>query len=148
MTAYSTTVSNKITPLGGGVTTKWNSFLWGTGKWGEGSTGFLERDIFHIFTSPCVASSTNQFAVSKFLDDSVVPDTGNMLSVYKMLTDSLGSTSNPDDIRLRDGSGYTYVFPSNALDALERDDPTYSSGVHASTTWSSSTASTISWSSI
>lgn len=145
MTDFAKTIANSLNALGGGVTRKWNAFLWGT-FWGEGSIGFAERLVTHQFSSPCTVATIEHFDVLHGLENAQGTDTGFVFGPIVMIGSSLTLQSNPDDMRLLDGAGYTYVFPSGASDLLDRDFPIYTSSAANLSTWTTSTVGTPTWS--
>jgi hypothetical protein len=145
MTAFSQSITNRLLVSGGGVTENWGVMLWGQ-FWAEGDLGFSVKAISHQFSSPCVLGEANHKSVLHLLENSQATDSAPHKDLAISFANTQGLSDDPSDIRLLDGSGYTYVFPSNALDFLDSDRPIYTSGAVAVSPWATATAGSATWS--
>lgn len=132
MANLSISISNRINTFGPAETSKWGTMLWsatGAGMWGEG--------VNHLL-----------FIVGKLSAETVTVSEVFEFSVRfgMSLAESITVLSENEDLILTDGTGYSYIFPSNTSDGAEQDTPVYTSGAAASGTWTSGTVTSTSWS--
>ena len=129
MANFSKTISNSINTFAGGPSSLWNSYNWGAFRWGEGTADIIHLIVHLISESQSVSDSLAGFAVT-----------------HTLATETLSPTSETTSEQLQDGSGYTYIFVSNASDAENRDDAVWASGAANSQSWSSASVASTSWS--
>ncbi len=127
MAAYSQVVSSTLELFGIAPSNVWDAWNWDEFTWGEGTA-----DLITVTT--------------KVLDSTVIPDSDVVKSSVKVIDTELVVTGDMNSESLRDGNGYVYVFPSNAPDAEDRADNTWSQDTASSTSWTADSASATTWS--
>jgi hypothetical protein len=124
---HTKTISESINVFGLAPSTKWNEFSWGTGKWGEGSSGLFK-------------------VIGKFLVETQASTDAIYRHTIKRLTETQSVTMIETDTKLTDGSGYSYVFPGGATDAEEQVITDFTRQSAGSTSWTKQSAGGTSWS--
>ncbi len=151
MADHNITISNSLNTFGPAPTDLWNEWNWNAFKWGEGTADLQVFVNLIVNTSALAPSSAVELFwnfyisiadASLVLDSSVTPYFYTSINIANTLTPVADMYAES----LTDGSGYNYVFPSNVTDAEQRTIPTYTDVDGASTTWTTSTASTTTWS--
>lgn len=129
MADFTITISNSVNTFGPAPSSKWNAWAWNAFRWGEGT---------HDLT----------VAFDKVIGNSLVPtDAFSAETAFVVsIANTLAPTADMGSEQLADAAGYTYIFPSNASDAENRDIPDWTSGTAGSPSWSSGTAGSTSWS--
>jgi hypothetical protein len=123
----SISLSESINVFGLAPSTKWNEFSWGSGKWGEGTNGIFKQ-------------------VGKYITDSEAATDSVSKSTGKYIADSETVTMVETNTELRDGSGYSYVFPGGASDAEEQVITDFTRQSNGSTAWTKQSNGSTSWS--
>ena len=127
MVDYTQTILNLVYAFGLADTTKWDSFLWDVGYWGEGSqdaTVEVEKLI-----------SNSQDVTDLFAKEA-----------DKNLANTFSPTFEMAEEQLKDSAGYNYLFKRPSTDAEDRSLPTWSSLSAGSVTWTSLSTGTTTWS--
>lgn len=127
MADFTKTISNSMNVFGVEPSTKWNDFLWGTGKWGFGSTPTIWS--FEKNLAQETITTTDLFAKE--------PE--------KVLENAITPLSETTDMRLQDGNGYYYVFVKPSVDADERGTSTFTVDTRPTTSWTEDTDPSTSW---
>ena len=127
MAALTITVTSTVRCFGVAPSNKWNAYNWNAFIWGEGTA-----DLPVVF--------------GKLITNAQASDTALTKQPYKLISESISSSGETSSERLRDGAGYSYVFPNNTTDAEERDIPSWAAGAAGSTSWSSQAVTTTAWS--
>lgn len=128
MADFSITVSNSISCLGPGPTTKWNAFDWGTGLWGAGSVD-LQTDTVKAISEAIALADT--LAVSA--------------QFMRTITNEISGTFEMSSETLKSGN-WNYVFTKPTTDAENRNPNAFTEVTDPSTTWASGVATSTSWS--
>jgi hypothetical protein len=131
MADFNITVTNSVNCFGGWLTTKWGDadFPWGTAKWGGKNTDLITY-IIHVLPSETLTPA----------------DSIDGHSAVHLVSETLTPTEALSNETLRDGSGYAYVFPSQATNAEDRDDTTWSSAAAGSDPFTSASVASTTWS--
>lgn len=127
MADFSITITNRLNVFGPAPSSKWNAFAWNAFKWGEGTADLATEVGKAISNALTLSDAFAKDSTRSFVETLTV--TGDMGSEY-----------------LTDAAGFTYVFPSNATNAEDRDIPDWSSATAGSPTWASAAAGGTSWS--
>lgn len=128
MADFTITIANSLRFFGGSPSSKWAEYDWNAFKWGEGT-------------------NTTILAVNKAIDNTLGLDSAiSEFSNDKMILESLSFDSDMTDEELTDGSGYSYVFPSDVTNAEDRATASYTSGSVAGTSWAAASAGSTPWS--
>lgn len=131
MADYSISISNSLNVFGPAPSDLWNERAWNSFLWGEGS-----NDL--------------QVIVTKYIENLTELSLDSSVSAYAYFNMTLDNSLAPDadmySESVSDGSGWSYVFPSNVTDGESRFTPTYTEAAAASTTWTSATVATTTWS--
>lgn len=128
MANLSMTISNSVNLFGGWPTSKWNAWNWNAFKWG-GKTEDIPVRVVHLISE----SLSTDSAISQ-------------KKAVHLISESISPTSDNLSETLADGSGYYYVFPSNASNHENQSIASYTSGSSPSVTWTSASVSSTSWS--
>ena len=129
MADFAITLSNFITLLGGDGTNKWGVMLWSE-NWGS------SQDVqVHV---------SKTFSESISLSDAL----STIMNFNKTFSPTISLDGGPTNETLRDSNGYEYVFPSSTTNAEDRALTAYSEVAEPSTSYSSSTATSTSWSEV
>lgn len=162
MADLSQTISIGFSIVGVEPATLWNSGNWGTIVWG--SSGDWTTDVLKGIDNAITPSPAMAFDVLHGIDVSLAPtvapgfdvlhgvdesfgldsDVGKLANIT--LDNTLAPASETSSEELTDGSGWHYIFPSNADDAEDRDEPSWASGATASGSWTSQTVTATTWS--
>lgn len=128
MADHTITVSNSLNVFGNKKTSRWNSMVWGTGKWGYGD--------FDLITT-----------VYKVISDTVtLSGAGLIFDATKITESSMVVSGNLTNEMLIDSNGYNHVFdidknaenrPLTSYTSLNTGSATYSTQADPSTTWTS-----------
>lgn len=114
--------------LFGGRTDLWNAFNWGAFKWGEG-------------TAPLIVDVTDLISESLSPSDAIT-----RFDSIGLVSETLSPTNDMTSEGLTDGSGYSYIFPSDVTNHESQAIPSYTTGSDPSSTWTSATAGSTTWS--
>jgi hypothetical protein len=125
---HTQTVSESLRFFGVAPSNKWNEYNWNAFLWGEG-TNKVPVDVQALLNSDTITFTDFEFLVQA-----------------KVIGESLSLAADPSSEFLTDGSGYTYVFPSDATDGEARDPVSWASAATGSGSWTSQAAATTSWS--
>lgn len=121
-------ITERVNVFGVAPSTKWNEFLWGVGKWGEGSSDVI-KDFQKVLDPDLVLSAdTHSNEIDKLIQDSEF--------ILMEMTDT----------KLTDSKGYSYVFPGGTTDAEDQTHTDWVEGVHSDPAWVSGTVRGTSWS--
>ncbi len=127
MANFTKTISNSLNLFGGSPTSLWQAWNWNAFKWGEG-TADLAVAAMHV--------------ISESLSlDSLVYDR----SVVFVLSNTLSMDSDMNESYLTDGSGYSYLFPSDVTNHEDQSIASYVSGSRPSNSWSSGSVGASTW---
>lgn len=133
MANLSKTITNSIQSFGPAPSTKWGSgspytMTWGASLWGEGT-----QDL-PVYMTKGISNGVS------------VADAVALSILYTMvISESFSLTSETVSETLQSG-GYYYVFAGPVTDAENRSRPTYASGSVTAPSWTTLTASDITWS--
>jgi hypothetical protein len=127
MVALNITITNRLNVFGPAPSNKWADYLWNSFNWGEGTADL-------------------QAFVLKTLSNSIAPDSSASLGLVHPISNSLAPTTAMGSERLKDGSGYDYVFPDDTTEGEDRDFPTWTEPGAAASTWTPATDPSTSWS--
>lgn len=131
MADLAVSITNSINCFGPAPSTKWGSghMTWGSSKWGEGSVDHITE-------------------VEKVLAESIALSGGvASLNPDKAIANSLDFTSETTSLDLRTANGYFYLFVRPTTDADLRNQASYTQASLGSTTYSSTIATSTTWSS-
>lgn len=149
MTAHVKTFTNSIVMFGPSPTTKWGSFLWGTGLWGEKGSALNTYAEFLRTKANSVAPTSTVSTVAEFYrtKTNLITPT-DLFSKHKafIIQNDLTLTFETSDEELTDGNGYNYVFTKPANNAENRDITSYTSGASLSDLFTVSSPVTTTWS--
>lgn len=123
------TIANHINCFGPAPSNKWNAWNWAAFAWGEG-----ESDL--------IAYVVKLLSESVSTSDTITPT----VDFYLSIANTLSPVGDMGSEVLADGSGYTYVFPSDATDGEDRDTPSWSSGSASSASFTCQAAGSTTWS--
>lgn len=126
MADFTQSVTNSLEFTGLGPSSKWDSMLWTTDKWDEGSQDFVQD-------------------VGKYITNSLTSDTTISNSINKIIENSLTPTGDLSSETLTDGSGYNYIFPLPTTEGESRSSSTFSESTAASTSFTTGTNPSTSW---
>lgn len=145
MTEHTKTISNSLQCLGLGYPTIWNSFLYGTGVWGEGSIGIGQDVVKALPVTYGLATSRMKDiggSVNITLPIDLIPCKEAEITVTSTFTPLTFETSSETlSIGIWD-----YVFTKPSTNAEDRTPASFTSVSTASGSWTSNvTASTV-WS--
>lgn len=130
MADFNITISNSVNVFGVEISTKWGqtefpyTMTWGTSLWGYGYTTVLD--------------------VEKVIDNSVTPGTTIINEVTKLISESITPAFETSSEGLKNGA-WNYVFTNNTTEAEERDTTTWNSASVASVSYTSLTATSVTW---
>lgn len=143
------TITNSLNVFGGGPPSLWNSHLWNSFKWGEGTVAIPHSIVRLISVGSISPDSARYFSLTKLIEaGEIAPDSSRGFDFVKLISETLGFTSSAPEQELTDPEGYYHLFPGGVANAHNRVNSTYSTGAAGSTTWSQSTASSTSWSAL
>lgn len=147
MTAYSVTISNQLRTFGEGPPSLWNSYNWGSFKWGEGTATIPWTFIHLVDADDLQIATARYFQLVKLLGaETISLDSLTNFFLVRLVTNTLTLASDSSTQYLRDGEGYYYVFPGGVTNADDRAVPSWSAGSAGSQTWTQGSASSTSWS--
>lgn len=132
MADFSKTITNSLNCFGPAPSSLWGVMVWsntGLGRWGEGSEDHATRTQKLIEDAATFADSvavTAQFNVS--------------------LNNELAMDGDAEDLFLRSGTGYLYVFPGPTTDADARPTLTYTQTSGGSASFTCAPVVSTSWS--
>lgn len=132
MADYSITISNSVNAFGPESTNTWGGSwgaVWGQFLWGYGNVG-LVTTTGKLISEALVC--TDQFEIAVYF--------------YLSISNTLTPSGDMDSESLTDGSGYSYVFPSDTTEAEDRDFPTWTSGAAGSQSFTCQAAGSTTWS--
>lgn len=162
MAELSTTINLGFSVVGVEPATLWNSGNWGTIVWG--SSGDWGTDVIKGVDNSITPTITLAFQLIKGIDNAFASEPAMGFGVLHLVEADFAPTSEigkaasigidlsitpTEDMAsevLSDSAGYTYVFPSNATNLEDRDDPTWSSGTASSAGWTSASVAATTWS--
>lgn len=132
MADFNITISNHVNTFGPESTNTWGGAwgaVWNQFLWGYGNVGL-------------VTSVGKLISESQALSDQVT------ISVYfyKSISNALAPVGDMGSESLTDGSGYSYVFPSDTTEAEDRDFPNWTSGTTGSQSFTCQAAGSTTWS--
>lgn len=106
----------------------WGAYNWLAFRWGEGTADL-------------------PVAIGKLISESITPDSAiNGFDSVHLISEIISLDSDMTDERLTDGSGYTYVFPSDVTNHENQSLASYTTGSSPNNTWTSATAGSSNWS--
>lgn len=166
MADHSQTIVNGIAPVAGGVPNLWNANTWNSFRWGTGSiplavgksisesvtpdSALPQKSIFHILDGETLSPTSEPIKdLTHYLDgETLAPDDSYSKNVVLApFTGTIDTIGGADYEYLQPGdSDWTYVFPSAASNAEDRDFATWTSGAVASPTWNEGVSTSITWS--
>lgn len=129
MATHTVTLTNQINVFGAEPTVKWNSMVWGTDNWSEGTITLPLVVYKNIVDNTMTASNAVGFKVTK--------------GVYNTFVVSNAIT----DLFKFDSNGYYYVFKPETTDGVDRQFPSYSSSTAGTGSYTSLARTSVSWSS-
>ncbi len=128
MANFTITISNSVNLFGQSPASLWNQYNWGSFKWGEGTATII-------------------WGMENFISETLSPtDAIVNLDTIRLISESLTPLSETISESLLDGSGYSYVFPSNTNDSELRARASYTSGSAVGSTWNSVVIGSTTWS--
>lgn len=124
---YSITVSNNLKCFGGSPSNKWGDYDWGAFLWGEGTAVMLRAATKPIVNTQAIASETSKKPTRKF-------------------SNTIEPNSDMTELVIKDGSGYSYVFPDNTTDGDDQYTPDWSVLDDPSSGWAETALPSDDWS--
>lgn len=147
MANFTITISNQLYALGpdAGTPSLWNTFQWGD-KWQFTPTGLITETI-KLVTNAVTPSDDYFLNTEKIIDNAVTPDDTEsyFLDTIKGISNNLTVSPAISSETLSNGA-WDYVFVKPSTNAVNRNPASFVTQSNAQTTWSSSTASSTSWS--
>lgn len=132
MADYNKTITNHINVFGPESTNTWGGSwgaTWGSFLWGYGNVGLVTL-------------------VQKLISEAVV--TTDLLTIsayfYQSISNGFAVAGDMGSETLTDGSGYSYVFPSDTTEGEDRDFPNWTSGTTSSQSFTCQAAGSTTWS--
>ncbi len=147
MADHTQTISNKLAVVGGGPSTKWNDFLWGTGKWGSGSTP-CPFVVTHHVTNSLTPTAAPYKLTKHQITNTLVPDNAVYRGASRFVQNSLAPTSDMTSETLSDPVGWYHVFPGPATNGESAANTTWTSATASTASWASASAAGTSWTSL
>lgn len=144
MANFSITISNSLNLLGLGPPSlwgeKWNQFYWGFGS------ATIPFNVLHVYSTDLTPDTSMAFEASHLIQESLTPTSDVSKEAQITYSNDLVSEFEMTDEQLSDGSGYTYIFPSDASNLEDRDYPTYASQAAGTQTYTSASVGSTNWS--
>lgn len=128
MANFVKTITNAITVFGGEKTTRWNSMVWGTDKWGYGSYDGIQL-VVKVIGNALLASNT----LSRL-----------QVGYNRTITNSVRLSADMVSEELLDAAGYKFLFGQSA-NAENRPMTSYNETNPNSTSFTTQTNSSTSW---
>ena len=127
MADFTITISDSLLVCGIERTTKYGTATFGTSKWTIGSHDLDTETI-------------------KLIANSLIPDSANLFNFIKLIDNSVTPAFETSNEGLLDGPTWNYTFAYPTTNAENRPTNTYTSGLGATTGWTSATAASPTWS--
>lgn len=147
MANFSQNITNTVRTFGGGPASLWNAHNWNAFNWGEGTNamGKLVRKV--VLNSQANDSAYPRKNVLHLLDSQALA-TGDLFAKAASIrvTGTVVAGGDMASEKLSDGSGYNYVFTSNATNAEDRDETSWASAAVNDATWTTASVGTTTWS--
>jgi hypothetical protein len=144
MADLSITISNSLNVFGLGPPSLWGED-WNEFNWGYGSAT-IPHDATHVYSTDLTPDTSMAFEVSHLVEETLTPTDDYSKEASISYNNDLVPEFEMTDERLGDGSGYTYVFPSDATNLEDRDVPSYTSQAAGSQTYTSAAVGSTTWS--
>lgn len=144
MADHTITVANSLNLLGLGPPSLWGED-WHELYWGYGSATF-PFEVTHIYDNSLTPDTTMSFDATRFIEETISTSDLTSKDQYIDLFEGLSLDFETTDESLKDGAGYTYVYPSDATNLEDRDYPTYTSQAANASTYTSAAVGSTTWS--
>lgn len=148
MANWTQSISDTIDFFGIEPTTKWNEFLWGTGKWSYGNFA-APMNVGSVSPTQNEAATDGYFFnVATGIDNYGSEALTDIFTSNQAISqsESLSFSGTGLSEYLLTGNGYTYVFPGPSTDAESDNESTYTAGSRPTTTYTSGVTAGGSWS--
>lgn len=127
MADFTKNISNTVNVFGMSPTSLWGDYNWNAFKWGEG-TQSLAVNVTHL------------------ISESITPDDAIINATNHLISESISLAGDLDSETLGDGSGYSYIFPSNTSDGEDRAFTSFACGSAQGSSWTCAVVGSTSWS--
>lgn len=148
MTAFTTTITNYLTPVGPGPATLWDATtsIWDLAKWGDGTIDILTNVQKLISESQGSTTSLLNFSISKVISESESLNSSVANTPFKLLLETQTMSVRASSEMKGDGTVWDYDFAPLTSNFVSMATATFTLVTNNSTVWTSGTTNVIGWS--